>query len=310
MALFTIHSKKVNRIKSVPFRKEKDLQSLIESNLVSIFNCRFIASEFGTGSVHSGRIDTLALSEDDCPVIIEYKNATSSDLLNQSLYYLSWIKDHKGDFQVAVNRALGNEVQVDWSEIRVIYIAPEYKKYDLHAAQMMGGNVELWQFKLYEDNLFVLEEVFRKSIVEPDETRDGKNPIMVEAGKKAAITRQTAVYTVEEHRSKLKGDLVEIFDEVRDYIVKLHDSIEETPKKQYIAYKISQNFVCLEVQRNKMILFLKLEAKEMKSIPEQGRDVSNIGHFGTGNFEFTIHNKIDFEQSKEYIKKSFDNIGA
>jgi RecB family endonuclease NucS len=55
---------------------------------------------------HAGRIDTLGLSEDNNPVILEYKKVESSELVNQSLYYLSWIKDHKGDFEMAVNRAL------------------------------------------------------------------------------------------------------------------------------------------------------------------------------------------------------------
>jgi RecB family endonuclease NucS len=70
---------------------------LVEQHLQVFFYCRFIASEFSTGIVHEGRIDTLALSEDDNPVIIEYKKVASADLINQSLYYLSWLTDHKGD---------------------------------------------------------------------------------------------------------------------------------------------------------------------------------------------------------------------
>lgn len=110
----------------------------------TIFNCRLIATEFSTGNIHSGRIDTLAISEDNNPVIIEYKKVASSDLINQSLYYLHWIKDHKGDFQIAANKVLGKDIKVDWSDIRVICLAPEYKKYDLHAVQVMGANIELW----------------------------------------------------------------------------------------------------------------------------------------------------------------------
>ena len=59
------------------------------------------ASEFSTGNFHSGRIDSLAISEDNNPVIIEYKKVASSELINQSLYYLHWITDHKGDFEIA-----------------------------------------------------------------------------------------------------------------------------------------------------------------------------------------------------------------
>ena len=59
------------------------------------------ASEFSTGNFHSGRIDSLAISEDNNPVIIEYKKVAFSELIYQSLYYLHWITDHKGDYEIA-----------------------------------------------------------------------------------------------------------------------------------------------------------------------------------------------------------------
>ena len=163
MPLFHINNKEMVLAKPINFKLEKEIQTLIENNLQIVFNCKFIATEFSTGNEHAGRIDTLALSEDNNPVIIEYKKVESSELVNQSLYYLSWIKDHKGDFQIAVNKATGKEVEVDWSDVRVICIAPGYKKYDLHAVQMMGANIELWQYRFYDTNSIYLEEVFRRS---------------------------------------------------------------------------------------------------------------------------------------------------
>ena len=94
MPLFKIDNGNAQRLRSIEFAKEFQIQRLVEKNLVIFFNCRFVATEFSTGDIHSGRIDTIALSEDNNPVIIEYKNVASSELLNQSLYYLSWIKDH------------------------------------------------------------------------------------------------------------------------------------------------------------------------------------------------------------------------
>ena len=86
MAIFQIKDGQAERVKLSEFKLEKDLQKIIETNLETIFNCRFIATEFSTGNIHSGRIDTLAISEDNNPVIIEYKKVASSELINQSLY--------------------------------------------------------------------------------------------------------------------------------------------------------------------------------------------------------------------------------
>ncbi len=311
MAIFEIKEKRVRRIKPTEFKIEKELQKLIEENLETFFNCRLIASEFSTGNLHAGRIDTLAISEDNNPVIIEYKKVASSELINQSLYYLHWITDHKGDYQVAVNKALNENINTDWSEIRVICIAPEFKKYDLHAVQMMGSNIELWQYKLYENGIISIDEVFRKSGAQyPSPDTEGKNPIMIEAGKKAAQTRKTATYTFEKHANRLNPDLVILHNEIREYIVNLASSIEETPKQNYISYKTSQNFVCLESQKRKMMLFLKINPDELEIVPKQARDVRNIGHFGTGDLEFTIKNAEDFEAAKPLIELSLKNIGG
>ena len=309
MPLFHIEKNKLTSAKLINFEKEKEIQTLIENNLEVVFNCKFIETEFSTGTEHAGRIDTLALSEDNNPVIIEYKKVASSELVNQSLYYLLWIKDHKGDFQIAVNKRLGKNVDIDWDDIRVICIAPEYKKYDLHAVKTMGANIELWQYKLYNTNTLYLEEIFRKSTALISTDIGTKNPVMIAAGKKAAQTRQSGSYTFDEHLEICDDKTKIILNDLRDYILNIDEAVEEAPKKLYIAYKVSQNFVCVEAKKGKILLFLKINPKEIK-IPENGRDMTNTGHFGTGDFEITINNSDEFEKSKEYIKRAFENIGG
>src|SRR6266516_5455388 len=108
MPLFQIANHSLVSISQSDLDSEKRLQALVEKSLGQTFNCRLVASEFSTGATHAGRIDTLALSEDNNPVIIEYKKVEASDLINQSLFYLSWIHDHRGDFQIAAQHTLGN----------------------------------------------------------------------------------------------------------------------------------------------------------------------------------------------------------
>jgi hypothetical protein len=124
MPLFQRKNDTLDMIKPGKFASEKELQSLVESNLEEMFSCRFIDTEYSTGQVHAGRIDTLAISEDNNPVIIEYKVVESSQLVNQSLFYLSCLKDHKGDFEMVVQKAFPDEkVEIDWSNIRVLCLA-------------------------------------------------------------------------------------------------------------------------------------------------------------------------------------------
>lgn len=83
MPLFEIVSNQLNSVEQSNFAFEKELQNLIEKNLAAVFNCRLVATEFSTGTQHAGRIDTLALSEDNNPVIIEYKKVESSELITR-----------------------------------------------------------------------------------------------------------------------------------------------------------------------------------------------------------------------------------
>lgn len=314
MPLFRVSKARVEPVPQANFPTEKALQTLIEQNLGPIFNCRFVASEFPTGSQHGGRIDTLALSEDDNPVIIEYKKVESSELVNQSLFYLSWLNDHRGDFTLAVHKALGLKAEIDWSETRVICIAPNYRKYDLHAVQMMGQNIELWSYRRFTNDTFYLEEVYPAGggvdVATEKVAEGGKNPVMVAAGYKAAMTKKTATWTFEQHIDNKPAQIRELVLAADEFIRSLSATIEMAPKKQYIAYRTTQNIVCMEVQQKKICLFLKLNPKTHKGPEGISRDVSELGHFGTGDIEVTLRTPEDLERTKPWIVKAYESLGG
>ena len=87
---------------------EKSVQTLLERDLDTCLGVRFLASEFAT--THGGRIDTLGLDENGCPVILEYKRSTNENVINQGLFYLDWLMDHRKDFEWLVLERLGEEV--------------------------------------------------------------------------------------------------------------------------------------------------------------------------------------------------------
>ena len=64
---------------------EKDLQCLLESNMETFLGVHFLATEYSTGKTHKGRIDSLGLDENGCPVIVEYKRHSNENVINQGL---------------------------------------------------------------------------------------------------------------------------------------------------------------------------------------------------------------------------------
>ena len=133
---------------------------------------------------------------------------------------------------------------------------------------------------------------------------------MVAAGKKAAEVRATATYTFAEHVEGKSEQISELAHIIRDYVGGLDPSIEEVPKKFYVAYKASQNIVCMEIKTKHIKLFVKLNPSEVPKAQYGFRDVSSIGHYGTGDSEFTVASEAEFEMVKQYIEAAYNRVGG
>ena len=115
--LFQLQSDSARELPAESVDIEKSLQSLMERHLESFLGVRFVATEYVTGKVHGGRIDTLGLDDNNCPVIIEYKRALNENVISQGLYYLDWLMDHQGEFTLQVMKKLGpqSSENIDWT---------------------------------------------------------------------------------------------------------------------------------------------------------------------------------------------------
>ena len=89
---------------------EKELHSLMRKHMECFLAIRFVASEYGTGKIHGGRIDSLGLDENNCPVILEYKRHKNENVINQGLYYLDWLLDHRAEFKLLVLERFGKKL--------------------------------------------------------------------------------------------------------------------------------------------------------------------------------------------------------
>ena len=107
--LFRTDGELVTQLEGHSVALEKSLQTLIEKHLDVFLGIRFLATEYSTGKTHGGRIDTLGIAENGFPCIIEYKRVSNENVINQGLFYLDWLLDHKGEFELFVLKTLGQE---------------------------------------------------------------------------------------------------------------------------------------------------------------------------------------------------------
>jgi predicted transport protein len=76
----------------------------------------------------------------------------------------------------------------------------------------------------------------------------------------------------------------------------------------YIAFKRIKNFACVEVypQTKVLTIFLKVDPKTVPLEKGFTRDVTNIGHFGTGNLEVSLRSMGDFTRAQPLIVRSYE----
>ncbi len=276
---------------------ERSLQTLIERNLEALLGIRFLESEYSTGPKHGGRIDTLGIDENGNPVIIEYKRATNENVINQGLFYLDWLFDHRGEFKLLVIGKLGQETaeEIDWSAPRLICIAGDFSRYDEHAVQQMNRNIELIRYRRFGDSYLLLELVNATSA--QGGAGDGVGPVSPSTSK-----------TIAETLTETKGPLHDLYEELRSFLLALGDDVQEKVLKHYVAFKRLKNFACIEVHPGKGCLtaFVKTEPGTVTLESGFTRDVRKVGHYGTGDLEITLRSRNDLERAKAFIQQSYE----
>ena len=297
--IFRIQDGAVNELVGTSVAVEKSLQTLIENNLESLLGVRFLATEYTTGKTHGGRIDTLGLDENGCPVIIEYKRALNENVINQGLFYLDWLLDHKGEFELKVLKTLGEEAAsvIEWSTPRLLCIAGDFTKYDIHAVQQINRNIELIRYRRYGEELLLLELV-NATIAQSD----------VENAKTKGIKAAGDYKTVSEYLAQADSDLQDRFEALKAFLIALGDDVQMKTLKYYFAFKRIKNFACVEIhpQTKHLMVYVKIDPDTITLENGFTRDVRNIGHFGTGDLEITISSDADMEKAKSLLVRSYE----
>lgn len=301
MPLYEIQSNdKVSQIKPTSFTSEKVLQKLFEENLEKLLGVRFIASEFTTGDRQRGRIDSLGIDQDGTPTIIEYKKSSKENIINQGLFYLDWLVDHKGDFTIAAQEVLGSEFEINWSQPRLILIAETFSEYDKYAVNRIGANIELWAYHRYGENFLYLDPIFIT------------NPKAIKTTKTLKISTteeetETPIYTLDDHLAGKNETIRELFEQLRENIFALTDdnSIIEKANKMYISYKHGKNFCEIRIQSKALWIWLDSFQAELDDPYQLTRDVTNIGHYGTGQVDLKLTTASDMSKVLNLIEQSF-----
>lgn len=169
--------------------------------------------------------------------------------------------------------------------------------------QQINRNIELIRYRRFGDELLLLKLANATSNAD-GKTAGGKtnkpasgDPVMP---KSAPRDRSFA-----EWLPLLPAHLTELLASLEDYVLSLGDDVQRKELRLYVAFKRPKNFATVVAQKNRLLLYLHLNPKELASMPAIGRDVSQQGHWGTGDVELSLTSQADLDTAKPLVLMSY-----
>ncbi len=298
--LFNVDNRILKEIKELPFESEKELQTLCENNLKNLINLDFVDTEF---AVADFRLDTVAFDRDaNAFVIIEYKNQRNISVIDQGYTYLSTMFNHKADFVLKYNIKFGSNKDTkdfDWSQSKVIFISPNFTKYQINSINFKDLPIELWKIKQYQNQTISFEQIVS---VNSDESIKSIAPVL-DTDVKQEVSKETKTYSEKELMSVADDNIVDIYNELKEYILGLDDNISIKPTKVYIGFNRGRkSIVSIKLQKKSLILWINTNPSALSDPKGIVKDVTSIGHHGNGNSQISINHNKDIGYIEDLLK--------
>ena len=298
MKIYTLNNAKLNEVSEKVFKLEREIQQVFEDNLEAVMGLTLVRSEF---TIKNKRIDTLAYDKQaKAFIIIEYKRDKNVSVVDQGFTYLSLMLENKADFIVEYNEQLKQNLQrndVDWTQTRVAFVSPSFTENQILATNFKDIAIELWEVKRYENNTIVINEV-KKS-----RSAESIKPITEQNKELKRVTDEIVVYTEDDLLVSGSDETRELYFKFKDGILNLADDIQVIANKQYIAFRKSRNIVCMNIQKKQIRMWIGAKFGTLDDAKGLAIDVSNTGHWGTGDYEINVNSDKDLEYILSLIKQ-------
>lgn len=302
MPIFSISKNNLQKIKELSFKNEKrEIQKICENNLQNLFNLEFVKSEF---SLNHLRIDTLAFdNETNSFVILEYKKDKNFSVVDQGIAYLALLLNNKADFILEFNESKNKSLKrndVDWEASKVIFVSPQFTKYQRQSINFRDFPIELWEIKKYENNSISFEQI------KPLKTTESITKITPKSEEVKKVTREVKLYSEDYHLEGKPEEIVEKYEKLRDTILELGDNIEVRPRKDYIGFIANTNFVDVHPKKSKLTIWINLKKGELDDPKNIARDMSNTGHHGNGDYEISLKTNENLDYIVPLIRQAYE----
>ncbi|MBX3064277.1 MAG: DUF262 domain-containing protein [Anaerolineae bacterium] len=159
-------------------------------------------------------------------------------------------------------------------------------------------NLEDWHHQTIEVRARELAELAKRVWAYPALPDD------ILASFRVAAMEEPQEYTVDHF--DMQGNALDLFTHLRRHILNLDPAVREEPKKLYIAYKTTTNFIDIIPQKSRLNLVLNMPFSAINDPKGISRNVANLGRWGNGEVEISYQDISQTEDVMFLVKQSFD----
>lgn len=305
MKLFKETKGELTSVKQKGFKLEKELQTLIEKNLHTLFGIQLIQTEF---TFKNRRFDTLCFNEESRSfVIIEYKNKENTSVIDQGFSYLSLLLNNKSDFLLRLSHHYDKVMKtddVDWSSSKVMFISPKFNPYQKESVNFNDIPFELWEVKQFDGGLVGLTRLYNDSSESISSSIDvgGENVIK-------QVTKEVKVYTEDYHlyeKSKNRNEwVVELYNKFKKRVLDLGD-VEIKVFGTCISFRIGgEPITDVVVYQKGLYVIINMVKGSLDDPNKLTQTYDGKGHWGRGDYYVLVDQKTDLDYIMFLINQSF-----
>ena len=311
MDLYKVKRNTLETIEREPFKLEKDIQTIVENNIEVLFGLQLIQSEFVLGEF---RLDSLCYDKsNNSVVIIEYKKGKSYSVIDQGFSYLSNLLDNKSEIILEIQDLFGRRLkkgEIDWTNSKIIFISPLFSTYQKESINFQDLPIELYEITKFDNKSIGLNNIIGRI----------NSPSIKEMKKGSQIDKVSRVikkWTEQDHiigwkdksytYPKSSEQTVELYFKYKSTILETFEGSEIRFTKGYIVFQDGKNhFVDMYLGKDHILVWINMKKGELNDGRKIFRDVSNIGHWGNGDYEIRVKNEDNFEYILSCIRQSYE----
>ena len=115
-------------------------------------------------------------------------------------------------------------------------------------------------------------------------------------------------YSVEHHLDGKPAAIIDMFEQLDEYARSLGADVTRRVRKQYVGFfRGKKSFFTVELQRQRVLVYLVLDpATAQPWNTNTMRNVTQIGHYGMGDTEYSVRSADSLDEVRSHIKLAYE----